>query len=310
MPLSNLFVPSSRVNFSGELTSLDQSLYEVPAQLGATVSLWHANPSNNWLPSIEDLKTLIKPTTTLIILNNPNNPTGAILPRPLLQSIIDLASTHSIPILSDEVYRPIFHSVNPLSPSFPPSLLSMNYPYAIVTGSMSKAYSLAGIRVGWIACRDSAIIEKIASARHYTLIAVSQVDEQVAAFALHQDTVHGLLARNIGLAKTNLALLEQFVLKNDDACEWVRPVAGTTAFVRFHREGRAVDSGDFCRRLLERTGVLFVPGSECFGGKWKGYVRIGFVNRTEVVKEGLEKVTRFVRKELDDVKLADEGAEE
>jgi aspartate/methionine/tyrosine aminotransferase len=183
----------------------------------------------------------------------------------------------------------------------------MGYENAIATGSMSKAYALAGIRVGWIATRSTEIIEKIASARHYTTISVSQLDEQVAAFALDQNTVHSLLARNIQLAKTNMEILEKFILKNDDACEWVKPLAGTTAFVKFHCDGKAVDSVDFCKRVLEKTGALFVPGSECFGAEFKGYVRIGFVNHTEKIKEGLDKVTQFVRRNIEDVKLADES---
>ena len=131
------------------------------------------------------------------------------------------------------------------------------------------------------------------------------LDEQVAGFALHQNTVHSLLARNIQLAKTNLEILEKFVIKNDEVVEWVKPLAGTTAFLRFHREGKAVDDVDLCKRLMERTGVLFVPGSMCFGEEHKGYVRVGFVCRTEVVKEGLDKVMQFLRKEFDDVKLAE-----
>jgi aspartate/methionine/tyrosine aminotransferase len=206
--------------------------------------------------------------------------------------------------MGDEVYRPLFHSIGPLDKEFPPSLLSMGYENVIVTGSMSKAYSLAGIRIGWIASRSTELIEKIASARHYTTISVSYFDEQVAAYALHSSTVHGLLARNIQLAKTNLALLEKFMLKNEDECEWVKPVAGTTAFVKFHREGTPVDSVDFCKKLLEATGVMFVPGSTCFGAEFKGYVRIGFVNQTDVVKQGLDAATKFIRKNLDEVELA------
>ncbi|KAF2691731.1 PLP-dependent transferase [Lentithecium fluviatile CBS 122367] len=282
-----------------------QSLYEVPKQLGAEVDLWKAKPESDWIPSIDDLKSLVKPNTKLIVINNPNNPTGAILKKSFLQQIIDVASEHNITILSDEVYRPIFHSITPLDNEFPPSILSMGYKNVIVTGSMSKAYALAGIRVGWVATRNPDIVEKIAQARHYTTISVSQLDEQVAAFALDQNTVHSLLARNIQLAKTNLALLDKFVTKNDDACEWVKPLAGTTAFVKFHRDGKAVDSVDFCKKLLEKTGVLFVPGSECFGEEFKGYVRIGFVNHTEGVKEGLEKVTQFVRRNIDDVELTE-----
>ncbi|KAF2196293.1 PLP-dependent transferase [Delitschia confertaspora ATCC 74209] len=281
-----------------------QSLYEVPKQLGAEVDFWRAKPENEWIPDIQDLNGLIKPNTKLIIINNPNNPTGAVLRKSLLTQLVELAAEHDITILGDEVYRPIFHSITPIDPEFPPSLLSMGYKKTIVTGSMSKAYAMAGLRVGWVASRDPEIIEKIAQARHYTTISVSQLDEQIAAFALHQNTVHSLLARNIQLAKTNLQLLERFIIKNDDVCEWVKPLAGTTTFVKFHREGSPVDSVDFCRRLMEKTGVLFVPGSECFGDEFKGYVRIGFVNHTDVIKEGLDKVTQFLRKELDNVQLA------
>lgn len=281
-----------------------QSLYEVPKQLGAEVDLWKAKPENNWVPAIEELKALIKPNTKLIILNNPNNPTGAVLGKTFLQEVISIASEKNITIMGDEVYRPLFHSISPLDKEFPPSLLSMGYNNVVVTGSMSKAYSLAGIRIGWIASRSSDLIEKIAAARHYTTISVSYFDEQVAAYALHPSTVHNLLARNIQLAKTNLALLEKFVIKNEDECEWVKPTAGTTAFIKFHREGKPVDSVDFCKKLLEATGVMFVPGSTCFGDEFKGYVRIGFVNQTDIVKEGLEAATKFIRKNLDEVELA------
>jgi aspartate/methionine/tyrosine aminotransferase len=279
-----------------------QSLYEVPKQMGAEVDLWKATPENDWTPAIDDLKALIKPNTKLIIINNPNNPTGAVLKKSFLQEVVDVASEKNITVLGDEVYRPIFHSMSPLDKEFPPSLLSMGYKNVVVTGSMSKAYSLAGVRIGWIASRNSEIIETIASARHYTTISVSQLDEGVAAFALGPATVHGLLARNIQLAKTNMALLEKFVLKNEDECEWVKPVAGTTAFIKFHREGKPVDSVDFCKKLLEKTGVMFTPGS-CFGNEWKGYVRVGFVNHTEVIEQGLNEATKFVRKNLDDVEL-------
>jgi aspartate/methionine/tyrosine aminotransferase len=280
-----------------------QSLYEVPKQMGAEVDLWKAKPENNWVPTIDDLKALIRPNTKLIIINNPNNPTGAVLKKSFLQEIVDVASEKNIIILGDEVYRPIFHSISPIDNNFPPSLLSMGYNNVIVTGSMSKAYSLAGIRIGWIASRNPELIETIASARHYTTISVSHMDEQVAAYALSSSTIHSLLARNIQLAKTNMALMEKFVIKNEDECEWVKPLAGTTAFIRFHKEGKPVDSVDFCKKLLEKTGVLFTPGN-CFGEEWKGYVRVGFVNHTEIIEQGLNEATKFVRKNLDDVELA------
>jgi aspartate/methionine/tyrosine aminotransferase len=283
-----------------------QQLYAVPASLGAEVSLWHARPEKQWIPSLDELKTLIKPNTKLIIINIPNNPTGAILPKSLLQDLVGMASEHSITILSDEVYRPIFHSITPLSPDFPPSILSLGYSHTIATGSLSKAYSLAGIRIGWIASRSREIIERVAAVRHYTTISVSQLDSAVAAFALSPHTVHALIGRNIGLAKRNLDLLERFVIKHDDICTWMKPLAGTTAFVQFHRERHPVDDIVLCKRLVEETGVLWVPGGHCFGNgrDFAGYVRIGFVCAEDALKEGLEKVGTWLRKEFDDLPLA------
>jgi aspartate/methionine/tyrosine aminotransferase len=177
----------------------------------------------------------------------------------------------------------------------------MGYANTIATGSLSKAYSLAGIRTGWIASRSPEIIEKIADTRHYTTISVSQLDERVAAFALSPSTIHQLLSRNIQLAKTNLEILDRFMTKHDDNCEWVKPLAGTTCFVRFHRDGKPVDSKTLCKRLAEEASVLSVPGDFAFGEEFKGYVRIGYVCDTEMLKNGLEKVRLWLRKEFDDL---------
>lgn len=235
--------------------------------------------------------------------SNPNNPSGAVLKKSLLQNIVDLAMEKNITILSDEVYRPLFHGITPAENEFPPSILSMGYENTICTGSLSKAYSLAGIRTGWIASRNRDIIEKCAEARDYTTISVGVLDQQIAAFALDQNCIHSLLGRNIALARTNLELLERFVIKHDEYCSWVKPVAGTTAFIKFSRDGQPIDAREFCKQLQEKTGVMFLPG-DCFGEDFKGYVRIGYVNRTEVVKEGLEQARLFMRKEFDDIPLA------
>lgn len=278
-----------------------QQLYAVPESLGAEVSLWKSDPLNKWLPSFEDLESLVKDNTKMIILNNPQNPTGAVLPKSLLQKINDMAEAKNITVLSDEVYRPLFHGITPMDAEFPPSILSMGYTNTIATGSLSKAYSLAGIRVGWIASRSKDFIEQCQVARDYTTLSVSKLDQKVAEFALSADTIHGLLGRNIQLAKANLELLDRFVLKHDEYCSYVKPVAGTTALVKFERDGKAVDAAAFCKALQEKTGVMFLPADVGFGDEFKGYVRIGYCNRTEVVKEGLEELRKFMRREFDDV---------
>lgn len=283
-----------------------EQLYQVPASLGAEVSLWKMDPANKWKLDMEELKKTVKDNTKLIILNNPNNPTGQIIPKSQLEEIVEFAQEKGIIIHCDEVYRPIFHSIGPSDEDFPPSAINMGYDKVIVTGSFSKAYGLAGIRTGWIASKSKEIIEKIAEMRHYTTISVSQLDEAVAAEAVSDRCVHALLGRNIQLAKKNLDLLSNFIDEHNWACGWVKPVAGTTCFVKFHKMGKLVDDAEFCKRLLDKTGVMLVPGSKCFGeGKdFKGYVRLGFVCETEVLKDALEKMRGFMEEEYADVPTA------
>jgi len=113
---------------------------------------------------------------------------------------------------------------------------------------------------------------------------------------------HKLLARNISLARTNLEIMEKFVIKHDDEIDWVKPVAGTTAFLRFHREGKDVDCDILCEKIVKETGVLWAPGS-VFGKEFRSYVRIGFVCETNVLIEGLDKVKAWMKKNFDDVPL-------
>jgi aspartate/methionine/tyrosine aminotransferase len=275
-----------------------QQLYTVPTSLGAEVSLWKLRKGKKYIPDVEDLKKLVKDNTKMIIINNPNNPTGATTPKSVLQGIVDFARERDIIVLSDEVYRPLFHGISPVDEEFPPSIISMGYSKTIITGSMSKAYSLAGIRIGWIASRDRSIIEQIATARDYTTISVSQLDDQVATYALSGSVLHALLGRNIKLAKTNVELLEAFVDEHSEFCSWVKPTGGTTAFIRFEQDGQAVDDEKFCVDVIEKTKVMFLPGSKCFGKEFRGFARIGFVCETEVLKEALAKLGPYVREHL------------
>ena len=221
-----------------------------------------------------------------------------------MEQIVDVAQEHDLYILSDEVYRPLFHSISPMDKDFPPSILSLAYPKAIATGSLSKAYALAGIRTGWIASRFREVIDSCANARDYTTISVSHIDDQIATFALDPSCIHGLLGRNIKLAKTNLEILAKFIGEHRGICNWIMPVAGTTAFVKFSREGRPVDDVEFCKTLQEKTGVMFCPGSRCFGEEFKGYVRMGYVCETGVLSEGLAELRGFLRNKYQGVPLA------
>ncbi|KAI0446502.1 PLP-dependent transferase [Xylaria telfairii] len=272
-----------------------QQLYTIPETLGAEVSLWKLKAEDQYVPDVAELEKLIKKNTKMIIINNPNNPTGATTPRAVLAKIIEVARKHDIILFSDEVYRPLFHGL--AESDIPPSALSMGYQKVVATSSMSKAWALAGIRLGWIASRDKGIVEQLAVARDYTTISVSQLDDQVARYALSAEVRPALLKRNIELARTNLALLEKFVQDHADVCSWVKPTAGTTAFVRFsHKNGKPVDDEAFCKDVLDKVKAMFLPGTRCFGHghDFHGFVRIGYVNSTGVVVKALEGLHAYV----------------
>ncbi|KAB8262388.1 pyridoxal phosphate-dependent transferase [Aspergillus pseudonomiae] len=284
-----------------------QQLYSLPASLGAQVSLWKAKENDNWKLDIEELERLIQPNTKMIVLNNPQNPTGAIIPKSSLEEIIRIAKNHSITVFSDEVYRPSFHSISPGDPDYPPSALSFGYENTVVTSSLSKAYALAGIRIGWIASHSKPILDLCINARSYALITASQVDEQIASFALSPSCVHNLVKRNTVLAKNNRDIVQSFIDEFSSSCQWVKPVAGPIGFIRFARSGHPVDDVAFCTRLLEKKGVLLVPGRKCFGdGKnFSGYVRLGFGGDPEVLKAALGALREFMLEDYESLPLAD-----
>ncbi|OAX77977.1 hypothetical protein ACJ72_07719 [Emergomyces africanus] len=175
--------------------------------------------------------------------------------------------------------------------------MSLGYENVIVSGSMSKAYSLSGIRVGWLASPSIDLVRACEAWRAYTMLSVSQVDQAIALYALGEGCLHNLLRRNNDLARQNLGILERFVEQHRWACDWVKPVGGSVAFVRFSRMGRPVDDGEFCEKLLEREGVLVAPGRLCFGNgeDFRGYVRIGYVIETEALERALEGLRAFMK---------------
>lgn len=156
---------------------------------------------------------------------------------------------------------------------------------------------MAGIRTGWIASRCPSLISAFANARQYTTISISHHSDRIATFALSPNCIHRLLGRNLSIARTNIALLARFIEQHKWAAEWTKPVAGTTAFVKFRRDGKLVNDVDFCERLMSEAGVLVAPGKECFGDgeKFKGYVRFGYCCETTVLEEGLEKMGEWMR---------------
>jgi aspartate/methionine/tyrosine aminotransferase len=213
-----------------------------------------------------------------------------------LQHIVDIVREHDLIIHSDEVYRPLFHADS--TEDHPKSLLDLPYEKSIVTGSMSKAFSLAGIRVGWLASGSQVLLERCAAARDYTSISVSQIDDQIATVATSREVMNKILDRNIRLAVKNKAAVQSLIDEFSSICSWTAPSGGTTAMIQIRRPSEElIDDVEFCQSLQETTGTMLVPASHCFGDgqDFAGYVRIGYVCRHEELVAGLEKLRCYLR---------------
>lgn len=257
-----------------------QQLYSIPESLGADVKVMHLTKENGYLPDLEELKRLALPGAKVICLNNPNNPTGALMSEDLLKEIVAIARSVDAYVLVDEVYRHLTQT-----DAWPASIVDL-YEKGISTSSMSKVFSLAGLRLGWIATHDKVVLKSCWSHRDYDLVSCGMFDETVAALALsHKEK---LLERNKKIVRDNLAILDDWV-KSEPHVSYVKPQAGTTALVYYDLP---MDSYSFCKKMYHETGAFVTPG-DCFEEPCS--MRIGYAADTETLKKGLAAVSEFIR---------------
>ncbi len=272
---ANMLVHKSVVSRGDHVVSVVptyQQHHSIPESIGAVVDLLHLKEEDGFLPDISALRDLIKPETKLIALTNPNNPTGAQIERPMLIEIAEVARSVDAYVLCDEVYRGTGQSGDGMAPS-----IVDVYEKGIATAGMSKAFSLAGLRLGWVVA-PSDVTKDILIHRDYDTISVGMINDHFAAIAL--ESRDKILARSRKITRDNLAMLSDWVA-HQPKVDWVKPAAGTTAMLKLDVQ---MSSRDFCLGLLEETGVMLTPG-DAF--EMEGYVRIGYCNNTEVLKAGL-----------------------
>jgi aspartate/methionine/tyrosine aminotransferase len=257
-----------------------QQLHSVPEGFGAEVRLLRLRPENGFLPDVTELRELAGGTAALIVINNPNNPTGALMRRDLLEQVVEIARENDAYLLADEVYRGLLH--DPQDETV--SVVDL-YEKGVSTGSMSKVYSLAGLRLGWIAGpRD--VVAECEQHRHHTTISCGMLDEQLAIVAL--EARGKLLERNLSLLRANAAVLDEWVC-TEPHLDYVRPQAGTTAFVHYEYPA---PSRRFADELQALNGAFLVPGG-AFG--WENWLRIGFACSRETLENGLAGVSEYMR---------------
>jgi len=251
----------------------------IPESIGAEVHRLWLRATDGFLPDLDALREMVTPGTRLIAMTNPNNPTGALVPREMLEDICDIAREAEAWLLCDEVYRGTDQEGDGRT-----AAVADLYERGISTAGLSKAFSLAGLRLGWVA-GPSEVIDAVARHRDYDTISVGRLDDQVATIAL--EAADRVLARSRRITRANLALLDDWVA-SEPRVNWVKPCSGTVTLLKYEAQ---MGSETLCLRLLEETGVLLTPGSAF---DFEGWVRIGFGNPTANLETGLPRVSAFL----------------
>ena len=253
-----------------------QSLHEVARSIGAEVTLIPLDP-RDWSLDVDAVAAAMRPNTRVIVINFPHSPTGAQLSPEQFNRLVSIAELHGAHLFSDEVYRLLEHG----APRLPTA--AETTARGISLGVMSKAYGLAGIRIGWIATRDAALRARLAASKDYTTICNSAPSEILALIALRAQ--ERVLARAMTIIHDNLSLLDTFFARNADRFSWARPKAGSVCFPRLV-DG---DVDRFAASLVEQHGVLILPASQF--GYPGNYFRLGYGRRD--LAAGLQALEAF-----------------
>ncbi len=259
------------------ITPTYQALHSVPNTFGAVTKVSLEPP--RWELSIEKVKDAVDDETKLVVLNNPNNPTGRYHPKSKVDALLDIVEDNDAYLLCDEVYRLLVD--DPLPP------VAKMSTRGISTTSLTKSYGLAGARFGWL-CGPEEIVENAWGWKDYTTISPTVLGQHIAKQALGEMEKE-ILSKNRRLADRNRELVQEFIDKH--GLNWYEPV-GVNGFVSVPDEFQ--DSVEFCKSFVKDYGVVLAPG-KVFGHD--DYFRIGYGMPTPELKEGLSRLDDYLAKE-------------
>ena len=230
-----------------------------------------------WRPDLDELTRLVTKRTKLILICNPNNPTGARLEAPDLDGIAAIAERQGAWILADEIYTGA-----ELDGQDTPSMWGRSE-RVIVTSGLSKAYGLPGLRIGWIVA-PPALAASLWSYHDYTTIAPGALSDLLARIALDPARRPSIIERTRRIIRTNYPVIRDWLISHGDAFSHVPPEAGAIVYVGY-RHG--INSTELVTRLRDTQSVLIVPGDHF---NMDGYLRIGFGSETSHLVEGLRRL--------------------
>jgi aspartate/methionine/tyrosine aminotransferase len=230
-----------------------------------------------WALDLEGLERAVGTRTKVIMLCNPDNPTGAVLTEGEMEAVIEVAARAGAWIVADEIYRGAEIDTDATSPTF-----WGRYDKVIVTSGLSKAFAMPGLRIGW-AVAPTDMISRIWERHDYTTLTPSAVSDRLTALAMRPDVRENILARTRAIIRANLPPLEGWIQAHP-SFRYVRPIAGAIVYVKYDLP---IASADLVDRIRLDQSVLLVPGS-MFGLK-KG-IRFGFGYDVEHTLKGLARV--------------------
>lgn len=238
-----------------------QQLFSIAESIGCRLKRWRLRIENSFRPDFSEVRDLISPHTRMIVVNFPHNPTGASLTPAEQDQLIELAAGAGAYLVWDGAFAELTYDSNGLPDP------GERYDRAITLGTLSKAYGLPGLRVGWcLAAPD--VLERLVCLRDYTTLALSPLVEHVAARAIENGDL--LVKPRLAQARHNLEVLLRWANGHSEFISMVRPQGGVCVFAQVHG---IADIEDFCRQLADEHSVLLVPGTS-FGHP--DYIRLGF----------------------------------
>lgn len=227
-----------------------QAMETVTLATGADVSALVPRREDGWALDLDELRSLLRRNTRLVAVNYPHNPTGYVPDEATFCELAAMCEVNGVRLFCDEVYRGI--EVDPARTITQAADLSET---AVSLNVVSKSYGLPGLRVGWLASRDRALLERLEKRKHYTSICNAAPAEYLAAVALR----HGerIWERNRGIVAANRCIFDDFFARWADRFDWQPPVGGCVCYPRY--KGGDVEA--FCAALLDEEGVLVLPAS-------------------------------------------------
>lgn len=258
-----------------------QQLNALPKLIGYEVREYWLRPENNYDIEYDVIREMMDENTKMISLTNPNNPSGRLFSREELEKLADVAKERDAYVLCDEAYMEMPH-IEGCKQVY----MADVYEKGISTCSISKAFSLPGLRIGWTVT-DAKLIKDMVEYRHFYTMEMGTVEEYLASIAIANR--NKIFDRNFKIIDANLKQVDDWV-NSEELLSYRRPDAGTVAIVKYDLP---VDSVEFCRTLVEETGFLIMPGL-AFG--MEGHFRIGLVSPPDITAQAIKAITEHMKK--------------